>query len=435
MYLIAATEKSIGLLHTCTTLAVSTNTPIDIAMLNPTHCPLAESEKHVIDDIVQLEYIAEGRAGACFITRIDGGDRTIMANGEFEFLFESSDSMAKRLSGSPHLKLWRRFLADDSAADLFTSEMIKAWLKAGDPVVTTQNRTPTIRWSCELGQTIVKDQLGNRYTATLCEHGVLAGQGFLCHLVFGFKSLVPLDAGGAARLAEFKELQQQQLAGQRFQSMPSYQRIDSVLSLLMPEPTNQPEAAVQQGAAWQHQQQQEVQNQDRAGVELSGFGSLSGGAGSCGRAGAGAPASSLARSSNSLSVPMDEGGAASHRTKDSGAPLAKPGSSFEWPESPLVSFDSDLLWNTMDRLASTISGHSDSFGSVKSAGNTNGNDKTNPNAASASQRITEAPPAVGAGVPSAWADTTRMRDQSGSQLGSLGSLSAIGRLEADGWGH
>ena len=75
-------EKSLGLLHTSTTLAVSTNTPIDVSVLNENHCPIKEEQKSIIEKEIHEDFLVKNKAGACYILRIDGGDRAILCNAE-----------------------------------------------------------------------------------------------------------------------------------------------------------------------------------------------------------------------------------------------------------------------------------------------------------------------------------------------------------------
>ncbi len=258
MYLIANVERSMSLLQTLNTLAASTNTPISALILDREHCPISEEDTLILEQQVHADFLDDRGSGACFILRTEGSDRAILANEEFEFFFESAVSMAARLLRAPHYRLWRRFLGDDADAVRFTGEMVKAWLMAGDPA----GQPAAIRWSCsDHGLSRVRDSDGNEYQARMYEFGLLAGDGFLGMLVFGFKEMVPLSAKGRARLAAFRKQHPAHLKP----PAPSLTRLQSpgwnamLPDAMLPEPSGfglaGPGAALQQQYGYEPYQQ------------------------------------------------------------------------------------------------------------------------------------------------------------------------------------
>mmetsp|Transcript_982 Transcript_982/g.1435 ORF Transcript_982/g.1435 Transcript_982/m.1435 type:complete len:549 (+) Transcript_982:1353-2999(+) len=230
LYLLAITEKSMGLLHTSATLAVATGIEIDVEQLNHKRTPLSPKQKKLVEDYVHSTFLVDDPSQAYFIIRLDAGDRGIVANETYEFYFESAGDMVGRLSRSPHFRLWRDFVEDQSVCDNFTAEIVKSFLVAGEPV----GSPPQINWTVQDDKpTRLKDKEGNSYTGVLFEYGSMSGSGFFDFLVFGFQQITPVDEGARRRFDQLRAAGINRSAATPGPP-PKMQRFDSLFSEMLP---------------------------------------------------------------------------------------------------------------------------------------------------------------------------------------------------------
>jgi len=233
LYLLAQSEKSMGLLHTAAALSVSCGVQLDLEGLNSKISPLTEEQSRFVENYVHSEFFVNTPEDAFFIIRLDRGERGIVANKTYEWLFETASNMADRLAHAPHFRLWRQFVEDQTICDRFTSEIVKNFLQAGEP----HSDPPQIEWTTtEPGVSPVKirDAQNRPYTAELFERGVMAGQGFLTLLVFGFRNIKPMNKDAEEAINTLKaSVKMEVLAPVK---PPHISRFDSLFSEMLPPP-------------------------------------------------------------------------------------------------------------------------------------------------------------------------------------------------------
>ncbi|GBG33388.1 Mitochondrial inner membrane protease subunit 1 [Hondaea fermentalgiana] len=230
LYLLAITEKSMGMLHTSATLAVATGIELDVDQLNQRQTPLTEKQKTSIMDYVHSTFLVDDPSQAYFVIRLDAGDRGIVANQTYEFIFESAGDMVGRLSRSPHFRLWRDFVEDKNVCNKFTGDIVKAFLSAGDPV----GDPAQISWTVQDEDTTrLVDKEGNSFSGRLFEYGCMSGGGYFNFLVFGFQEITPLDDGARRRFDQLKAAGINRSAATPGPP-PRLQRFDSLFSEMLP---------------------------------------------------------------------------------------------------------------------------------------------------------------------------------------------------------
>eukprot|EP00516_Mucochytrium_quahogii_P005055 CAMPEP_0203757192 /NCGR_PEP_ID=MMETSP0098-20131031/10323_1 /ASSEMBLY_ACC=CAM_ASM_000208 /TAXON_ID=96639 /ORGANISM=" , Strain NY0313808BC1" /LENGTH=429 /DNA_ID=CAMNT_0050649337 /DNA_START=74 /DNA_END=1363 /DNA_ORIENTATION=- len=200
-FLVALAEKSTSMLHTSTTLAMSSGIDVPVDLIsNRLANPVSLDVRNSIEAEIHHQYLDNKEAGPCFIVRVINGVKSVIAATEFEHMFSKGSDMSRKLTNAAHLSRWREFIVDQNQADKFVTKIMKAWLLAGDPVTPHTHQPSRIGWStCSDKPVQVKDNQGNLYTATLFERGIMFAEGSMSYLVFGFQNLTPSDEGARNR--------------------------------------------------------------------------------------------------------------------------------------------------------------------------------------------------------------------------------------------
>ncbi|GBG31277.1 Hypothetical Protein FCC1311_075002, partial [Hondaea fermentalgiana] len=198
--LTAIRENNTTRLHHCTSVAMASGYKLHLDQAARGETASLPPELNALFDREIDSEIYDSTAGAAFVIKHEGAVRTIQANQDWEFLFETTASMSADLVGKPHGLLWSRYV-ERRFTEQFAAAVLMEFLRCGEPKTSVPGMPPRVAWTYTTPTKVeFVDSERARYSGNMYQTGVLSIDGRLLYFIVGFRNIEALDNAARARL-------------------------------------------------------------------------------------------------------------------------------------------------------------------------------------------------------------------------------------------
>mmetsp|Transcript_7646 Transcript_7646/g.16730 ORF Transcript_7646/g.16730 Transcript_7646/m.16730 type:complete len:312 (+) Transcript_7646:69-1004(+) len=204
LYMLSVREKSMALLHSSTSLAVTAGLSANLVELSmpDTSCPIKPEHFKLYEDEVRRRWLDCQEFFPCFVTCIAKGVRYALASPSYEYFFHTMPEMLTKLGDAPHFKLWREWVKDPVRCKKFAGDVIKNFLDAKESVDCFGFKR--LEWTTIDDERVkIVDRYGGEYTGNIFQDGFLVERGYLLHTMLAFRNLKPVNAIAIRNMNDF----------------------------------------------------------------------------------------------------------------------------------------------------------------------------------------------------------------------------------------